>query len=422
MTHSTSPAPVALQPTPLTSDSKLKLAIIVAALGYFVDVFDLTMFSILRIASLKDLGLSESDLLSDGVYLLNMQMSGMLIGGLLWGLIGDKLGRVQVLFGSILMYSLANIANAFVHDVHSYAWLRLIAGIGLAGEVGAGITLVAELIPTRLRGLATSFIAAIGVAGAVAAALVAKYFDWRTAYLIGGGMGLVLLFIRAGVHESGLFQQLRKQGDTGRADLRLLFTRSRLPRYLACIVLGVPIWFFVGIVVTFAPEIGQALGTPAPLVTGTGIFYTYIGLTAGDLASGLVSQKLQSRRRAIALFMLTAFALSAYILLAPNLTPTRFYILCGLSGFALGYWALMLTTAAEQFGTNIRATVTSTVPNFVRGSTVLMSSAFAALKPTLGVLGAAQCVGLAAFALALLSLLWLRESFHTDLDFVERHE
>jgi putative MFS transporter len=404
----------------LTQDRKLKLAILVAALGYFVDIFDLTLFSILRVASLRDLGLSEEQILSDGLFLLNMQMSGLLLGGLIWGLLGDRLGRVQVLFGSILLYSLANLANAFVQDVNSYAWLRFIAGVGLAGEVGAGITLVAELMPRERRGLGTTFVAAVGVAGAVVAALVAKYVDWRTAYIIGGLMGLALLVVRAGVHESGLFQQLLKGSDAPRADLRLLLTRERFPRYLACILIGIPIWYFVGIIVTFSPEIGKALHMSAPLVVGSGIFYTYLGLTIGDMASGLLSQYLKSRKRAIAAFMLGALVLCALALHLEGASPSIFYVLCLGTGFFIGYWALMLTTATEQFGTNIRATVTSTVPNFVRGSTVLMTSAFAALKPDWGVLVAAQIVGMVVFILAFAALWWLKESFTTDLDFVER--
>lgn len=404
----------------LTQDRKLQLAIAVAALGYFVDIFDLTLFAILRVPSLRSLGLSEEQILSDGVFLLNMQMGGLLLGGLIWGIMGDRLGRVQVLFGSILMYSLATLANAFVQDVTTYAVLRFISGIGLAGEVGAGITLVAELMPKARRGLATALVAAVGVAGAVAAALVAKFVDWRTAYIIGGIMGLLLLAVRAGVHESGLFKQLAVQTDVGRADLRLLLTRDRLPRYLACIAIGVPIWFFVGIIVTFSPEIGRALNMTAPLIVGSGIFYTYLGLTIGDLASGILSQWLKSRRRAIAIFLAGAACFSALLLNLKGGSPNVFYVLCLCGGFCIGYWALMLTTAAEQFGTNIRATVTSTVPNFVRGSTVVMSSSFAALKGDIGVLQAAQVVGLGAFAVAFIALLWLRESFHTDLDFIER--
>lgn len=403
-------------------DRNLKLAILVAALGYFVDIFDLTLFAMVRVSSLTDLGLTGEALTTNGVWLLNAQMIGMLIGGILWGMLGDRLGRVQVLFGSILMYSLANIANAYVQDVNTYALLRFVAGIGLAGEIGAGITLVAELMPKEKRGLATTFVAAIGIAGAVFGATLVQYVEWRTAYIIGGVMGLVLLVVRAGVHESGLFKRLAVSTEAPRADLRLLLTRDRFPRYLACILIGVPIWYFVGVVVTFSPEIGQSLGMSEPLVAAKGIFYTYLGLTFGDISSGILSQWLKSRRKAILVFMLASLAFTALALNLHNGSATAFYGMCLCAGFFLGYWALMLTTATEQFGTNIRSTVTATVPNFVRGATVILTSAFAALKPSLGALGAAQAVGVATFAFAILAVFALRETFSTDLDFVETRQ
>lgn len=404
-----------------TYNRNLKLAILVAALGYFVDIFDLTLFAMVRVASLSELGLAGDDLTTQGVRLLNAQMIGMLLGGIVWGMLGDRLGRVQVLFGSILMYSLANLGNAFVHGVDAYAWLRFIAGAGLAGEIGAGITLVAELMPKEKRGLATTFIAGIGIAGAVFGATLVQHVDWRTAYIVGGVMGLVLLVVRAGVHESGLFKQLAPHHEAPRADLRLLLCRTRWPRYLASILIGIPIWFFVGVVVAFSPEIGQSLGTTEPLQAAKGIFYTYLGLTFGDIASGVLSQYLRSRRKAILAFMLAAAGFTALALGLHGASAQSFYHACLFAGFFLGYWALMLTTATEQFGTNIRSTVTATVPNFVRGSTVIFTSAFAYLEPEFGALGAAQIVGSVTFALAVLAVFALRETFATDLDFVEKH-
>ncbi len=407
-------------PSTTKLDRNLKLAIAVAALGYFVDIFDLTLFAMVRVSSLTELGLSGDDLTTQGVRLLNAQMIGMLLGGLLWGMLGDRLGRVQVLFGSILMYSVANLANAYVQSVDAYALWRFIAGLGLAGEIGAGITLVAELMPREKRGLATTFVAAIGIAGAVFGATLVQYVDWRTAYIVGGIMGLVLLVVRAGVHESGLFKKLLAESDAPRADLRLLLSRTRLPRYIACILIGVPIWYFVGVVVTFSPEIGVSLGITTPLQAAKGIFYTYLGLTFGDMASGLLSQWLKSRRKAVLAFMLASATFTALALSLHNGSAQAFYGMCLLTGFFLGYWALMLTTATEQFGTNIRATVTATVPNFVRGATVLLTLAFAHLKPTLGALGAAQAVGAVTFLIALLAVFALRETFATDLNFTEK--
>ncbi len=408
-------APTTLAPT---LDRNLKLAILVAALGYFVDIFDLTLFAMVRISSLTELGLVGDELTTQGVRLLNAQMIGMLVGGILWGWLGDRLGRVQVLFGSILMYSLANLANAYVQDVEVYAWLRFIAGVGLAGEIGAGITLVAELMPKEKRGLATTFVAAVGIAGAVFGATLVQHVDWRTAYIVGGVMGLALLVIRAGVNESGLFKRLAVS-TAPRGDMRLLLTRQRFGRYIACILIGVPIWYFVGVIVTFSPEIGLSLGTTEPLVTAKGIFYTYLGLTFGDIASGILSQWLRSRRKAILIFMLGSLGFTALALNLHNGSAQAFYMLCLCAGFSLGYWALMLTTATEQFGTNIRSSVTATVPNFVRGSTVILTTAFAYLKPEFGALGAAQIVGLATFAVSVMAVFALRETFSTDLDFVE---
>lgn len=403
-----------------TFDRNLKLAIAVAAMGYFVDIFDLTLFAMVRVASLKDLGLEGDALTSNGVYLLNAQMIGMLLGGLLWGMLGDKLGRVQVLFGSILMYSIANIANAYVQSVEGYALWRFIAGLGLAGEIGAGITLVAELMPREKRGLATTFIAGIGIAGAVFGATLVEYISWRNAYIAGGIMGLVLLVVRAGVHESGLFKRLAPHHEAPRADLRLLLTRSRFPRYFASILIGVPIWFFVGVVIAFSPEIGRDLATAEPLAVPKGIFYTYLGLTFGDIASGFLSQWLKSRRKAALAFMLASAAFTGIALSLQGASAQSFYLCCLAAGFFLGYWALMLTIATEQFGTNIRSTVTATVPNFVRGSTVILSSAFLYLKPSLGALGATQLIGAITFALAILAIFALRETFGSDLDFVEK--
>lgn len=410
----------AMTDTASPSSRNLKLAILVAALGYFVDIFDLTLFAMVRVASLTELGLTGEELTSGGVWLLNAQMIGMLLGGILWGMLGDRFGRVQVLFGSILMYSLANLANAWVQDVQTYALLRFVAGIGLAGEIGAGITLVAELMPREKRGLATTFIAAIGIAGAVFGAVLVQHVEWRTAYSVGGIMGLALLVVRAKLHDSGLFRNLIPTKEAPRADLRLLLRRDRLPRYLACILIGVPIWYFVGVIVTFCPEIGASLGISEPLAAAKGIFYTYLGLTFGDMASGLLSQWLKSRRKAVLAFMLASAVFTGLALTLHNGSAQAFYLMCLCAGFFLGYWALMLTTATEQFGTNIRSTVTATVPNFVRGSTVLVTSGFAALKPSLGALGAAQAVGTVTFLIAILAVFALRETFATDLDFVEK--
>jgi MFS transporter, putative metabolite:H+ symporter len=402
-------------------------AVVVAALGYFVDVYDLILFGMVRTASLKDLGISGTALTEQGVYLLNMQMIGMLAGGVLWGVLGDKRGRLSVLFGSITLYSLANIANGMVHSVESYAWCRLAAGIGLAGELGAGITLVSELMDRRTRGIGTTIVAAFGLSGGVMAGLVGGAipgvgFDWRTAYYIGGGMGLALLVLRVGVVESGMFRTVAANKQVSRGNFFLLFTSwRRFGRYLAVIALGVPVWYVMGILFTFAPELGKALGLPEAPRAATALTFAYGGAAIGDAASGLLSYRLRSRRAALAIFLtLTAAAVVAYFALGGT-SLTVFYALAAICGLGAGYWAVFVSTAAELFGTNLRATVATTVPNFVRGSLVLLTILFKELWAPFGLVGAAIAVGVFAFAVALTGLATLRETFGVDLDFHEEH-
>jgi len=405
----------------LTGSSRRNLAaaVVLAALGYFVDIYDLILFSIVRVASLKSLGVPEDQLLPQGLLLINMQMGGMLIGGILWGVLGDKKGRLSVLFGSIALYSLANIANGFVHSIPAYALLRLLAGVGLAGELGAGITLVSELMPRETRGYGTMVVSGVGIVGGVVAGMVGRWFGWRAAYFVGGGLGLALLTLRVGVFESGIFDKLKSSG-APRGDFLTLFTSGeRLRKYLCCILLGVPIWYVIGILATFAPEFGAALSMPQAPSAAVAVMWLYGGCATGGFASGWASQLLRSRRAAALIFMIATAALTAVYLNLRGAALAPFYAVCAGLGFFSGYWAVFVTIASEQFGTNIRATVTTTVPNFVRGSLVGVSWAFTALKPARGVLGAAGLVGGACFALALASLAGLSETFGKDLDYLE---
>lgn len=395
------------------------LIILVAALGYFVDIYDLILFSVVRIKSLKELGVAEEDLLNVGASIMSSQMFGMLLGGILWGVLGDKKGRLSVLFGSIIVYSLANIANGFVTDVTAYTVIRFIAGVGLAGELGAGITLVTESMGKQNRGYGTMIVAGVGLFGAVAAALIGDHYSWQNSYFIGGGMGLLLLFLRVGLAESGMFKEA-KESNVQRGNIFMLFNNAtRFKKYLACILIGLPLWFVVGVLITFSPEFGKALGATEVLNAGQGIMYCYIGIAIGDIVAGILAQILKSRKLVMLIFLLlTALAILVF-LYAKGLTPQTFIWLSLFLGFASGYWATFVTIASEQFGTNLRATVTTTVPNFVRGSVVAVTFSFQFLKGEIGILQSAMIVGFACLAIALLALSQLKETFDKDLDYIE---
>jgi len=399
--------------------SKAYLAVVVAALGYFVDIYDLILFSIVRVPSLRGIGVPQNELLSTGVFLLNMQMAGMLIGGLVWGILGDKRGRLSVLFGSIFLYSIANIANGMVSTVSTYAILRFIAGVGLAGELGAGITLVSEVLPKDIRGYGTTIVASVGILGAVAASLVGDAFSWRTAFFVGGGMGLALLVLRIGVAESGLFAQVRQQA-VSRGDFLLLFrSRERAIRYLSVIIVAVPIWYVVAILMTFAPEQARAMGMTTLPTGSRAVMFCYIGLAMGDFASGVLSQVLKGRKRVVGVFLgITALGIALYFLIGHR-SLIIFYTTCVGLGFGAGYWAVFVTMASEQFGTNIRATATTTAPNFVRGAVVPLTSLFQALSGPLGVQGSAILVGVLTVGCAFVALTGLAETYGKDLDFIE---
>ncbi|MCX6107838.1 MAG: MFS transporter [Proteobacteria bacterium] len=395
--------------------------VLISGLGYFVDIYDLVLFSIVRVDSLKDLGIAGSEQLNTGVHLLNMQMAGMLLGGIIWGILGDKRGRVSVLFGSILIYSLANLANAFVTNVEQYAVLRLLAGIGLAGELGAAITLVSESLPRQSRSYGTCFVAAIGVSGAMFAALIAAVCTWRTAFIIGGVMGLALLATRFRLLESNMFKSLQDQ-TVRRGDLRLIFqSRERFTRYVRCILVGIPTWFCVGIIVTFSPEICRALDATGPVSAGQAVLYCYSGIVAGDVVSGFLGQWWRGRKRVVAVFLASTLLAIVCFLNMRGFSPSVYYWMSFALGLATGYWAVFLTMAAEQFGTNIRALVSISVPNFVRGSVVLLTFVFRSLIPVLDLTKSALVLGVACVAVAFAALVGMKESFGADLDFIEEH-
>ncbi|MBL7831178.1 MAG: MFS transporter [Saprospiraceae bacterium] len=394
--------------------------IIVAALGYFVDIYDLIVFNVVKKESLESLGFVGDAFKTQEIALFNYQMIGMLLGGILFGVFGDKKGRISVLFGSIFLYSAANIANAYVDNINSYALCRFIAGIGLAGELGAGITLIAETMHKDKRGYGTMIIVTFGALGAVVASLVGNYFGWKMTYLIGGGMGLLLLLLRAGTFESNMFKQL-KSSNHPKGNFFMLFKSWNIfSKYLASILIGLPVWFVIGILFALSNQFAEANGVQGGTVlVSKSVMYGYIGLSLGDLMSGLLSQWLKSRKKVVVFYLFFSLIISGIYLFGKGLSISVFYFLIFCLGLATGYWALFVTMASEQFGTNIRSTVTTTVPNFVRGSVVPMTLSFKFLIPTVGIIASASIVGLVSIGIALLCTWYVEESFSKDLDYLE---
>jgi MFS transporter, putative metabolite:H+ symporter len=415
--------------------------IVVAALGYFVDIYDLILFNVVKKESLEMImtNASADTIKSTGIFLFNMQMTGMLIGGLLWGIWGDKKGRLSVLFGSILLYSVANVVNAFVTTIPMYALVRIIAGIGLAGELGAGVTLVSETMSKEKRGYGTMIIVTFGALGAVAAALVGAngkflgdwlssifntpFANWQVAYILGGVLGFALLILRVGTIESGMFKSIQ-HSEVSRGDITMLFTsKERFFKYLRCILIGLPIWYFIGLVVANSELIwAKDLGVQGKVVNGTALMYAYIGLSVGDFISGLLSQVMRSRRKVVLLYLgFSALLMTYYLFFAKGISAEGFYFLSFLVGCATGFWAIFVIIAAEQFGTNIRSTVTNTVPNFVRGSVPLITLLFQFLTAqALSNVVSAFIVGVLCIGLSFWAILKTHETFSKDLNYVEK--
>ncbi len=398
------------------------IIVIVAALGYFVDVYDLILFSIVRVPSLKSLGLSGEEITTTGINLLNIQMLGMLLGGIIWGILGDKKGRLSVLFLTILLYSIANICNGLVQNLNQYFVCRFFAGLGLAGELGVGITLVAEVMTKETRGLGTTIVASLGIAGAVGGFLVADMFDWRVAYFVGGGLGLALLVLRISMFESGMFHKL-KETKASRGNFFSLFSnRKKFTKYLKCILIGVPVWFVIGVLVTLSPEFASpnALNIQGTILGGKAVMYHYIGASIGAFATGILSQYLKSRKRALLISLYTLALTMIWYFFANGVSDTLFYFILFLIGIPNGYWSVFVTTASEQFGTNLRATATTTIPNFVRGATVAVTTAFNYFKSgSFGIVGSGIMVALFVMAFAFYSSYTIEESYHKDLDYLE---
>lgn len=405
-----------------TQQKKLSLfsvPVLVAALGYFVDIYDLLLFSIVRKPSLRSIGLSEEAINTQGMDIIGHQMLGLMIGGIIWGMLGDRKGRLSVLFGSILLYSLANIVNGFVVDATQYSVCRFIAGIGLAGELGAGITLVSELLPKEKRGVATSLVAGIGLLGAVLAYFISRIFPWQTCYFLGGGLGLCLLLLRISVFESGMFQQVKQQ-DVQRGNFLMFFTNAkRFKKYFLSILIGLPTWFVIGILVSFSDKFGKEFGIREDIDPARGVMFAYVAISIGDIAIGLVSQALRSRKKALYIFYaITAIAMVLFFNQRGG-SASQMYAICALLGFGTGFWAIFVTMAAEHFGTNLRATAATTVPNMVRGSLPLITALFVYLQKTQTFITAAAVTGATVMAITVVAAIFTEETFGKDLEFVE---
>lgn len=399
----------------------LNIIVIVASLGYFVDIYDLILFGIVRVPSLKGIGISSADLLEQGIFLLNMQMLGMLAGGIIWGILGDKKGRLPVLFFTIALYSLANIANGFVTNIEQYAVLRLLAGLGLAGELGIGITLVSEVMTKETRGYGTTIVSGVGIFGAVLGYLVADMFDWRMAYWVGGGLGLLLLFMRVSVFESGMFEKAKENyKHVRRGNFFSLFTnRKRLLKYIYCILIGMPIWYIVSVLVIPSDKFAAELHITGTVDSAKAVMYHYTGLASGSFVTGIISQKLRSRKKSL-LYSIGFITVLIFIyFISFGFPAAMFYLIIFLLGVGAGYWAVFVTTASENFGTNLRATVTTTVPNFVRGATVPITYSVLLFRDSVGFLNSAAIVGSVCIILAFGALYKLKETYGRELDYVE---
>ena len=407
--------------------SVFSITVIVAALGYFVDIYDLLLFTIVREPSLEGIGVNRSDakaMIAASTKIINWQMLGLLIGGILWGIMGDKKGRLSVLFGSILLYSVANFLTGYVTSVEQYAAARFIAGIGLAGELGAGITLVSELLPKNKRGIGTSLVAGIGLFGAVAAYFTYEATeDWRLCYKIGGVLGIGLLLLRIGVAESGMFKSIRGQ-EVSRGNLLMFFNNThRFRKYIFAILIGLPTWYVIGILVNLSNRFAQSMYGENSLISGKSIMFAYVGIALGDISSGLVSQLFKSRKKALYLFYAMTIISVALFFSPLNTNDTTMYVICAALGFSTGFWAIFVTIGAEQFGTNLRATAATTIPNMVRGSLPLINLLFINVLQTnwgWSIVNSGIAVGIIVMIITLIAAYFTEETFSKDLNYIER--
>ncbi len=407
-----------------TNHSIFNIAVVVAALGYFVDIYDLLLFTIVKKSSVLAVGATDATLLVDSTKIINWQMIGLLLGGIIWGVLGDKKGRLSVLFGSIILYSAANFITGFIQTVDQYAMCRFVAGLGLAGELGAGITLVSELLPKNKRGIGTSLVAGIGLFGAVAAYFTYQYTneDWRLCYKIGGGLGIMLLFLRISVAESGMFKQV-KESNVQRGNFLMFFNNTkRFKKYILAILIGLPTWYVIGILVNQSDRFGKIMFGSTTIDSGRSIMFAYTGIAIGDILIGLVSQYFKSRKNALLLFYFLSVISLVIFFSAVNNSDIRMYIICGLLGFSTGFWAIFVTMGAEQFGTNLRATAATTIPNMVRGALPLINLMFLNLFQKSwdwSLVKSGIVTGVVVLVITFIAFYFTEETFHKDLNYIE---
>jgi MFS family permease len=399
------------------------IPVIVAALGYFVDIYDLLLFSIVKAPSMRDVGATDLTMLADSTRVINWQMGGLFLGGILWGVLGDKRGRLSVLFGSIVLYSVANFVTGFITTVNQYAACRFVAGLGLAGELGAGITLVSELLPKKVRGIGTSLVAGIGLFGAAFAYMTFQVTeDWRLCYKIGGGLGIVLLFLRVKVAESGIFKSIKTR-NVSRGNFFMFFQKaSRLRKYILGILIGLPTWYVIGILVNQSDKFAEKMFGSKTIDSGRAIMFAYIGIAFGDILIGFVSQYFQSRKKALLLFYILTILSFIYFFSPLNSSDTSMYWVCTALGFSTGFWAIFVTMGAEQFGTNLRATAATTIPNMVRGALPIINLIFLdVFQKGWGwpLIQSGVATGILTISVTLIAFYFTEETFHRDLEFLE---
>lgn len=394
------------------------LTVLVVALGYYVDAYDLLVMSAVRKPSLLSLGVPESETLNIGLSLLNYQLVGLMIGGVMWGVIADKYGRKKALFGSILIYSFANIANGYINSVNMYYWLRIIAGFGLAGELGVGISLITENVAKERRTISTAIVSFFGMLGASTGGWFGSIFEWQNCFLIGGFAGLLLLLLRLKVEESVMFNEI-KDKNVSKGNIWMIIKNPKtLLTYFFCTLAGAASILFIGVFIQSTPELGKLFNLN--ITAGIALIWYYLGASVSEIIAGLLSKLLKERKAPIYIFYaISLLAITNFCVNVPN-SPYFFYLNCLFLGFGLGWWSQLITLSAELFGINVRATAATSIPTFARAWNIPFSNIFKQNIPNLGIVNSAFGIGVIVVSLAIISITMVKETFENDANFIER--